>query len=125
MRFMILVKASADSEAAGMSSAELQATMAAYHRELADAGVLLDGNALKASRFGWRVRGDGERRHVVDGPFSDTKQVVAGYTMIQVRSRDEALAWSRRFPNPAVDGGETQIEVHEVFEPEDFAVVQQ
>lgn len=119
MRFIILVKATPDSEAGVMPSEALLATMARYHEELAGAGVLLDGNGLKPTSAGWRVRHDDERRTVVDGPFSEMKELVAGYTTIQVRSRDEALEWSRRFPNPA-GGGRAEIEVRELYELEDF-----
>jgi hypothetical protein len=120
MRYMIIVKATADSEAGVMPPEPLMAAMAAYHEELARAGVLLDATGLKASRHGWRVRHDGEQRQVLDGPFAQTKELIAGYTLIQVRSRDEALAWSRRFPTPTIDGGPCEIEVRELFEFEDF-----
>jgi hypothetical protein len=122
MRFMIIVKASADSEAGVMPSASLLAEMGAFHEELARAGVLLDGAGLKASSHGWRVRidNDGQRR-IIDGPFADIKEVIAGYTLIQVRSRDEALEWSRRYPNPTLHGSACEIEVRPLFEAEDFA----
>lgn len=120
MRFMIIVKATAGSEAGVMPRPELFAEMAAYHEELARAGVLLDASGLKPSRAGWRVRYDGATRSVVDGPFAESKELVAGYTMIQVASREEALEWARRFPNPAVDGGAGEIEVREFYELEDF-----
>lgn len=121
MRFMILVKATADSEAGRMPPESLFAEMGAYHEELAKAGVLLDGNGLKPTSAGFRVHYDGDKRRVVDGPFAETKEIVAGYTMIQVRSREEALEWARRFPNPSLDGGVAQIEVRQLFELEDFA----
>jgi hypothetical protein len=121
MRYMIIVKASADSEAGVMPAPSLLASMATYHEELARAGVLLDATGLKASAHGWRVRYEGgERRRVIDGPFADTKELIAGYTLIQVRSRDEALEWSRRFPNPTAGGVACEIEVRELFELEDF-----
>jgi len=122
MRFMIIVKASADSEAGVMPSAELLAVMGRFHEELARAGVLLDGVGLKASAHGWRVAigADGARR-VLDGPFTETKELIAGFTLIQVRSRDEALEWSRRFPNPSMNGSACEIEVRQLFEAEDFA----
>ena len=94
--------------------------MGAYHEELAKAGVLLDGSGLKPSRDGWRIRYEGEKRTVIDGPFTETKELIAGYTLIQVRSREEAQEWARRFPNPAVDGGQAEIEVRRLFELEDF-----
>jgi hypothetical protein len=121
MRFMILVKATADSEAGVMPPERLLAEMGAYHEELAQAGVLLDGNGLRPTSAGFRIHYDGEQRRVVDGPFAESKEIVAGYTMIQVRSREEALEWARRFPNPSIDGGVAQIEVRQMFELDDFA----
>jgi hypothetical protein len=120
MRYMIIVKATKDSEAGVMPGEELLARMGAYHEELAKAGVLLDGSGLKPSRDGWRIRYNGEKRSVIDGPFTETKELIAGYTLIQVRSREEAQEWARRFPNPAVDGGQAEIEVRRLFELEDF-----
>lgn len=122
MRFMIIVKATADSEAGVMPPASLLAQMGAFHEELARAGVLLDGAGLKASAHGWRVgiAADGQRR-VLDGPFAETKELIAGYTLIQVRSRDEAIEWSRRYPNPTQHGSACDIEVRQLFEAEDFA----
>ena len=122
MRFMIIVKATADSEAGAMPPASLLADMEAFHEELARAGVLLDGAGLKASAHGWRVAigADGQRR-VLDGPFAETKELIAGYTLIQVRSRDEAIEWSRRYPNPTQHGSACEIEVRQLFEAEDFA----
>lgn len=120
MRFMILVKATADSEAGVMPSEQLLATMGAYHDELARAGVLLDGNGLKPSSAGFRIRYDGDKRRVFDGPFGQTQELLAGYTMIQVRSREEALEWARRFPNPSLDGGAAEIEVRQVAELDEF-----
>jgi hypothetical protein len=121
MRFMILVKATADSEAGVMPPERLLAEMGAYHEELAQAGVLLDGNGLRPTSAGFRIHYDGEQRRVVDGPFAESKEIVAGYTLIQVRSREEALEWARRFPNPSIDGGVAQIEVRQMFELDDFA----
>jgi hypothetical protein len=122
MRFMIIIKATADSEAGVMPPASLLAEMGAFHEELARAGVLLDGAGLKASSQGWRVRigADGERR-IADGPFAENNGLIAGYTLIQARSRDEALAWSRRYPNPTLHGSACEIEVRQLFEAEDFA----
>lgn len=120
MRYMIIVKATKDSEAGVMPSEALLARMGAYHEELAKAGVLLDGTGLRPSRDGWRIRYHGEKRAVTDGPFTETKELIAGYTLIQVKSREEAMEWARRFPNPAVDGGEAEIEVRQLFELEDF-----
>lgn len=120
MRYMIIVKATADSEAGVMPKAALFAEMGAFHEELAKAGVLLDAAGLKPSSRGWRVRFDGAQRSVVDGPFTEARELIAGYTMIQVASREEAMEWARRFPNPAVDGGKGEIEVREFYELEDF-----
>jgi hypothetical protein len=115
---MILVKASKDSEAGIMPSEDLISAMADYHERLAKAGVLLDANGLQPSSKGWRIRYSGKRRQVIDGPFAEGKELVAGYTMIQVRSREEALEWAKRFPNPHDEEGE--IEIRQMFELEDF-----
>ena len=120
MRFMIIVKATRDSEACVMPEEKLIAAMATYHEELAKAGVLLDASGLQPSAKGWRVKYAGSKRTVVDGPFAEAKELIAGYTLIQVKSRDEAMEWTRRFPNPAVDGNEGEIEVRPLFELEDF-----
>ena len=102
MRFMIIVKATPDTEAGRFpeDSEKMFAAMAEYHEQLAKAGVLLDASGLQPSSKGWRVRYEGDRRVVVDGPFTESKELIAGYTMIQVRNRDEALEWSRRYPEP-------------------------
>ncbi|TAH35523.1 MAG: YciI family protein [Planctomycetota bacterium] len=120
MRFMIIVKATGDTEAGVMPEEELIARMVRYHEELAQAGVLLDASGLQPSAKGWRIQYSGEKRSFLDGPFAETKEIIAGYTLIQVQSREEAVAWSQRFPNPAVDGKEAQIEVRQLFELEDF-----
>jgi hypothetical protein len=117
---MIIVKASRDTEAGVMPEEKLIAAMATYHEELAKAGVLLDASGLQPSVKGWRVEYSGGKRTVVDGPFAETKELIAGYTLIQVKSKDEAVEWTKRFPNPAVDGKEGQIEVRQLFELEDF-----
>jgi hypothetical protein len=120
MRYMIIVKATKDSEAGVMPTDDQLQEMGAFHEELARAGVLLDASGLQATSKGWRVRyADGERR-IVDGPFSETKELIAGYTIIQVKSREEALEWSRRYPNPSF-GEDCAIEVRQLFELEDFA----
>lgn len=120
MRYMIIVKATKESEAGVMPSEALLARMANYHEALARAGVLLDGSGLAPSSSGWRIYYDGEKRSVIDGPFTESRELIAGYTLIQVKSREEAAEWVRRFPNPAVDGGEAEIEVRRLFELEDF-----
>ena len=120
MRFMIIVKATRDSEAGVMPEEKLIAAMATYHEELAKAGALLDASGLQPSAKGWRVKYAGGRRTVVNGPFAEAKELIAGYTLIQVKSRDEAMEWTRRFPNPAVNGNEGEIEVRQLFELEDF-----
>lgn len=120
MRFMIIVKATRDTEAGVMPKEDLIAAMASYHEELAAAGVLVDASGLQPSARGWRIEYSGNRRSVVDGPFAETKELIAGYTLIQVQSREEALEWTRRFPNPAVDGGAGEIEVRQLFELDDF-----
>jgi hypothetical protein len=120
MRFMILVKATADSEAGAMPDADLVAAMVDYHEALAKAGVLLDGAGLKPSREGWRVRHSRGSRTIVDGPFAETKELVAGYTLIQVRTRDEAIEWARRVPAPHGAGVAGEIEVRPLYELDDF-----
>jgi hypothetical protein len=120
MRFMILVKGSKDTEAGVMPEEKLIAAMADYHEELAKAGVLLDASGLQPSSKGWRVKYSGDKRTVTDGPFAEAKELVAGYTMIQVRSKEEALEWTRRFPNPSADGREAEIEVRQLYELDDF-----
>jgi hypothetical protein len=120
MRFIILVKATQDSEQGVMPGEKQMATMAEYHEQLAKAGVLLDASGLQASAKGWRVHYDGVQRRVVDGPFAEAKELVAGYTIIQTRTRDEALEWTRRFPM-SLDGGVAEIEVRQMFELDNFA----
>ncbi|HEY8275650.1 MAG TPA: YciI family protein [Methyloceanibacter sp.] len=118
MRFMIIVKATKDSEAGMMPSEEMFTAMADYHEQLAKAGVLLDGSGLQPSSKGWRIKYSGNKKTVIDGPFAETKELIAGYTLIQVKSREEAMEWSRRFPNPHLTEGE--IEVRQLYELEDF-----
>jgi len=121
MKFMILVKATKDTEAGVMPTDALISEMVGFHEEMAKAGVLVDGAGLKRSAEGWRIKYDGGgKRTFVDGPFTETKELVAGYTIIEVKSREEALAWTKRFPNPAVDGGVGEIEVRPYFSLEDF-----
>ena len=118
MRFMIIVKATKDSEAGLMPEEKLFAAMATYHEELAKAGALLDASGLQPSSKVWRIKYSGGKRTVIDGPFADTKELIAGYTIIQVKSREEALEWTKRYPNPYLTDGE--IEVRQLFELEDF-----
>lgn len=120
MRFMMIVKATKDSEAGVMPPEQLIAEMAKYHEELQKAGVLLDASGLQPSSKGWRIKYSGEKRTMIDGPFTETKELVAGYTLIQVKSREEAMEWARRFPNPSGDGKEGEIEVRQLFELADF-----
>ena len=119
MRYLIIVKATAESEAGTMPEEQLLRVMADYHEQLARAGVLLDAAGLQPSSQGWRIRYAGEKRSVVDGPFPETKELIAGYTIIQVKSREEALEWSRRFPNPVGEGKAAEIEVRQLLELED------
>jgi hypothetical protein len=121
MRFMIIVKATKDSEAGVMPEEKLFADMATYHEQLQKAGVLRDASGLQPSAKGWRIKYSGGKRTVVDGPFAETKELVAGYTLIEVKSRDEALEWTKRFPNPAIGGKDGEIEVRQLYELEDFA----
>jgi hypothetical protein len=122
MKFMIIVKATADSEAGRFppDAEKIFQAMAVYHEELAKAGALLDCSGLQPSSKGWRVRYEGDKRRIVDGPFTESKELIAGYTMIQCRNRDEALEWTRRFPNPVGEGCAAEIEVRQLFELEDF-----
>ena len=120
MRFLIIVKASAESEAGAMPAEGLIAKMAEFHEELARAGVLLDTSGLMPSSAGWRIRYEGEQRTLIDGPFAETQELIAGYTLIQARSRDEAQAWTKRFPNPHGAGMMAEIEVRPVLGMEDF-----
>ena len=120
MRFMIIVKATMDTEAGFMPGEELMASMATYHEELQKAGVLLDGSGLQPTSKGWRIGYSGDKRTVIDGPFTETKELIAGYTIIKVKSREEALDWTKRFPNPVGEGAEAEIEVRQLFELDDF-----
>jgi hypothetical protein len=120
MRFMMIVKATKDSEKGVMPSEKLIGEMQKYHEELQKAGVLLDASGLQASSKGWRVKYSGTKRTVIDGPFSEAKELIAGYTIIQVKTREEAMEWARRYPNPSIDGKEAEIEVRQFFELEDF-----
>jgi len=115
---MVIVKATADSEAGVMPGEELLAAMGRFNEELVKAGVMLAGEGLTPSVKGARVVFSGSRREVIDGPFAETKELIAGFWLWQVRSLDEAIAWVRRCPNPMA--GESVIEIRPVFEAEDF-----
>ena len=119
MRFMILIKADANSEAGVMPDAQLLADMGKYNEELVKAGVLLAGEGLHPSSRGARVKFSGDKRTVIDGPFTETKELIAGFWLIQVKSREEAIEWVKRAPNP-MPGTEPEIEIRQVFDPEDF-----
>lgn len=119
MRFMVLVKATKDSEAGVMPSTELLAAMGKYNEELVKAGVMLAGEGLQPSSKGARVRFNGPKRTVIDGPFAETKELVAGFWLWQCRSKEEAIEWAKRCPNPFQEG-ESEIEIRQVFEADDF-----
>jgi hypothetical protein len=118
MRFMVLVKANEDSEAGVMPSEELLTEMGKFNEELVKAGVMLAGEGLHPSSKGARVRFSGRERSVIDGPFTEAKELVAGYWLIEVKSLDEAIEWVKRVPNPME--GESEIEIRQVFEADDF-----
>lgn len=118
MRFMILVKADADSEAGVMPSEELLTAMGAYNEELVKAGIMLGGEGLHPSSRGARVRFSGNQRTVIDGPFAETKELVAGFWLWELPSMEDAIAWVKKCPNPML--GESEIEIRPVFEADDF-----
>jgi hypothetical protein len=120
MRFMMIVKANKDSEAGVMPSEELHAAMSKYNEELMKAGVLLDLGGLKASSKGARIKFSGGKRTVVDGPFTESKELIAGYWIIQVKSREEAIEWAKRAPAPHGPNQDSEIELRQFFELEDF-----
>ncbi|KJZ66094.1 YciI family protein [Pseudomonas fluorescens] len=119
MRFMIIVKASQDSEAGVMPSEELMTAMGNYNEELVKAGILIECDGLQPSSKGARVRFSGEKRTVIDGPFAETKELIAGYWIWNVKSKQEAIEWVKRCPNP-MPGTDAEIEIRQVFEAEDF-----
>jgi hypothetical protein len=121
MRFMVIVKATEDSEAGVMPSEELLTAMMKYNEELVKAGIMLAGDGLQPTSKGARVQFDGPKRTVVDGPFAETKELVAGYWIWQVRSLDEAIEWVKRCPNPMP--GPSEIEIRPLYEMEDFGDV--
>ena len=114
MRFMIMVRANRETEKDAPPSAKLISEMADYHEELAKAGALVDASGLQPSAKGWRIRYSGGKRAVVDGPYSETKELIAGYTIIEASTREEALEWTKRFPNPFPDEPESEIEVRPI-----------
>lgn len=118
MRFMVIVKATKDSEAGVMPSEQLLADMAKFNEEMVKAGVMLSGDGLQPTSKGARIRFSGKDRIVTDGPFAETKELIAGYWIIQVKDKAEAIDWMKRCPNPHNEGGE--IEIRQVFELEDF-----
>lgn len=123
MRFMIIVKSTPEFEAETTPQTpdeKLMKEMADYHEELSRAGVLLDGSGLQPSRKGWRIHYDGQKRTVIDGPFAEAKELIAGFTTIQVRNREEAMEWSRRYPNPVGENEPAVIEVRQLYELDDF-----
>jgi hypothetical protein len=120
MRFMMIVKASPDSEAGVMPSEGDLAQMGAYNAELAKAGILRDGMGLQSSAKGARVYFEGDKKWVVDGPFAETKELIAGFWLIEVSSKQEAIDWALKAPNPNSDKSPTHIELRQVFEMEDF-----
>ena len=120
MRFMLIVKATRASEAGEMPSQELLTEMGKFNEELVKAGVLLAGEGLHPSSKGARVRFTGDKRTVIDGPFAETKELIAGFWLIQVKSLDEAIEWVKRVPNPHPGQESSEIEIRQVFEAEDF-----
>lgn len=121
MRFMVIIKANKDSEAGVLPSQELLTEMGKFNEELAKAGVLLAGEGLHPSSKGARVRFSGANRTVIDGPFAETRELVAGFWLWQVKSKSEAVEWVKRCPNPT--GAEGEVEIRQVFEAEDFGPV--
>jgi hypothetical protein len=120
MRFLIMVKGNKDTEAGVMPEEQLIADMAAYHEELVKAGVLLDASGLQPTSKGARIKYSGGKRTVIDGPFTEAKELIAGYTLIQVKSREEAMEWAKRFPAPFGEGRDGEIEIRQLFELDDF-----
>ena len=118
MRFMVMVKASPESEAGVMPSQEMLAAMGKYNEELVKAGVMLAGEGLQPSSKGARVRFSGDKRTVIDGPFTETKELIAGFWILQCKSKEEAIEWVKRCPNPMP--GESEIEIRQIFEASDF-----
>ncbi|HEX8944733.1 MAG TPA: YciI family protein [Gemmatimonadaceae bacterium] len=118
MRFIVMVKATAESEAGVLPSQQLLTEMGKFNEELVKAGVMLEGEGLQPSSKGARVKFSGSKRTVIDGPFAETKELVAGFWIWQVRSKEEAIEWAKRCPNPT--GAEGELEIRQIFEAEDF-----
>jgi hypothetical protein len=118
MRFLVMVKANADSEAGVMPSEEMLTQMTRFNEELVNAGVMLAGEGLHPSSRGARVKFSGNKRTVVDGPFAETKELIAGFWLMQCKSKEEVIEWVKRCPNPT--GTESEIEIRQIFEPDDF-----
>ena len=121
MRFMMIVKANKDSEAGKMPSEELLTAMGKYNEELMKAGVLVDLSGLQPSSKGARIKFTKGKRTVIDGPFAETKELIAGYWIINVKSREEALDWAKRVPAPFGEGNDGEVELRQFYEMEDFA----
>jgi hypothetical protein len=121
MRFMMIVKANKDSEAGVMPEEKMIASMMRYNEEMVKAGILLDASGLQPSSKGARIKFSGGERIVIDGPFAETKELIAGYWLIQVKSREEAIEWAKRSPPPHGEEVETEIELRQLFELDDFA----
>ncbi|MEF7616881.1 YciI family protein [Aquincola sp. MAHUQ-54] len=121
MRYIIIVRATPDTEAGSSPGSDetLRPALAAYHEQLGQAGVLLDAAGLKPSRDGWRIRYGSGSKQVANGPFAETNELIAGYTLIQVRDREEAMEWARRFPAPMGEGMPAEIEVRELYDTDD------
>ena len=118
MRFIVMVKATAESEAGVLPSQELLTEMGKFNEELVKAGVMLEGEGLQPSSKGARIKFSGSKRTVIDGPFAETKELVAGFWIWQVRSKEEAIEWAKRCPNPT--GAEGELEIRQIFEADDF-----
>ena len=120
MRFMMIVRANKETEAGAMPSEKMIAAMTKYNEDLVNAGVFVEGAGLQPSSKGARIHCSGDKRTVIDGPFLETRELIAGYWVIQVKSREEAIAWARRAPNPYGENGEGDIELRQFFGLEDF-----
>ena len=121
MRFMVMVHATRDTEAGVMPTTEELAAMGKFNEELVKAGVMLAGEGLQPTSKGARIRFDGDKRTVIDGPFAETKELIAGFWIIQAKSRDEVIEWMKRCPNPT--GAEGMLEIRQIFEADDFGEV--